>query len=150
MTSLLVLLSLTAADAKPQNARQVAESYVGSALAGKPEDAAMLGAEGKSPARKESAEKLKEIVGKDKLPVTTVIASDAKGYALAVTGPFKVTDPKPGRPDAGCLVLTLTKTKDGWRVKDIDFRTEEEAKKQVEAVPDLYPDAQAIPAAKAG
>jgi hypothetical protein len=148
LAATLLLTAPAAAGPKPENPRQVAEAYVAASLAGKPDDAAALGAEGTSPAKPKSADKLKAVVGKDRLPVATVTVSEAGGYALAVTGPFKVANAKPGRPETGCLVFTLTKTKDGWRVKDLDLRSEEDAKKQLEAVPGLYPDAKEIPAAK--
>jgi hypothetical protein len=148
LATILFLTAPAAAGPKPENPRQVVEAYVAASLAGKPDDAAALGAEGTSPAKAKSAEKVKSVVGKEKLAIATVTASETGGYALAVTGGFKAANPRPERPEAGCLVFTLTKTRDGWRVKYIDFRSEEEAKKQLEAVPGLYPDAKEIPATK--
>ena len=67
------------------DARAVAEQYVAAALEGKTDDAMKLAAEGQSASKPKKIEEFKELVGKDKLPRATVLASDTKKYALAVT-----------------------------------------------------------------
>lgn len=149
----LTLVALTAAQvttaAEPTpNARQVAEAYLAAARAGKAEVAAKLGLPGKSPSRPKAAEEVKAMTPADKLPVETVLASAEKNYALAVTQPFRGPKPDAAGRDLGCIVLTLNKTADGWRVRDIDFRSPEEVMKRLKEAKERFKDATEIPAAR--
>src|SRR5262249_10189113 len=112
--------------AAEMNPREVTEAYLAAALTGKPADAAKLAVEGQSPSREKTAEGMKSFLGVEKVPVAKVLASDAKGRAIAVSGRVKVKD-SDGTEVSGCVCLSLTKTADGWRVKDIDFTSEETA-----------------------
>lgn len=143
MTFTLPLLAiLFTTQAAAPDARAVAEQYVAAALAGKTDDAAKLAAEGQSPAKPKKIEEFKAIVGKDKLALPTVFASDGKKYALAVSDPLKLTKANPdGTQPEGVLVFVLVKRGDDWRVKDIDFREPEKAKKLVEDMKKFMPDA---------
>src|SRR3954471_6186162 len=94
MLALTLLLSLPpAADPKPVNPRQVAEAYLAAALAGKPEDAAKFAEEGKSPSRPESVKELRKVVAATQLALPTVLFSDKKGFALAVSDEIKFAPP---------------------------------------------------------
>ena len=99
----------------PADARAVAEQYVAAALGGKADDAAKLAAEGQSPSKPKKIEEFKELVGKDKLALATVLASDGKKYALAVSDAVKLAKPNPAGQDAGVLVFVLVKRGDEWR-----------------------------------
>lgn len=141
MTPTLVLALLTIQAATP-DARAVAERYVAAALAGKTDDAAKLAVEDQSTAKPKKIEEFKDAVGKDKLALPTVFASDAKKYALAVSAPLKLAKANPdGTQVEGVLVFVLVKRGDDWRVKDIDVREPEKAKKLVEDMKRLMPDA---------
>jgi hypothetical protein len=129
-------------------AREVAEQYLAAALAEKPDDAVKLAVAGQSPSRVKTAEEVKKVVGTASLPMPTVVASVAKKEAIAVTGPFKMPKANADGNDVGVLVLTLKQTDDGWRVKDIDFRTETRAKEVVAAFKKANADAAEIPAKK--
>lgn len=152
MFALALALSFgTAADPNPPlNPRQVAEAYLAAALADKPDDAAKLVEEGKSPAKPENVKKLKELVGANALALPTVLVSDKGGYALAVSDAIKLPKARPDGADRGCLLLTLKKTKDGpWLLKDIDVRSADEAAARVKDAKEKYDDAKELPATKA-
>jgi hypothetical protein len=136
---LLNLLFVLLVPQPATDARSVAEQYVAAALSGKTDDAVKLAVEGQSTAKPKKIEELKEAIGKDKLLLPTVYFSDAKKYALAVSDSVKVNDPKGAQE--GVLVFVLVKRDDGWRVKDIDFRDAAKAKKLVEDMQKLMPDA---------
>ena len=151
MTLTLPLLAILITTTQtPPDARAVAEQYVAAALAGKTDDAVKLAAEGQSTAKPKKIEEFKDGVGKDKLALPTVLFSDAKKYALAVSDPLKLTKANPdGTQPEGVLVFVLVKRGDDWRVKDIDFRDTEKAKKLVEDMKKLMPDATELKPKKA-
>lgn len=147
----LALPLLPAADPKGlPNPRQVAEKYLALALADKPEEAAKLGQEGKSTARPEKVREIKQVLKAEKLALLTVLVSEKKGYALAVSEEVKFPRKGSGPPESGVLIVTLVKNKDGtWQVKDIDARDRKEAEKRVEEAKKRYDDAKELPPTKA-
>lgn len=151
MLALTFVLALgTAADPKPVlNPRQVAESYVAAALAGKYDDATKFAEDGKSTAKPESARKLKEYIKADALALPTVLISDKGNYALAVSDIIKLPKPRPDGAEHGCLLFALKKTKDGkWVLKDIDVRSANEAATLVKEMKKAYDDAKELPSTK--
>lgn len=141
----LALVLAPASDPKDTpNPRQVAESYLAAALAGKPDDAVKFAEAEKSPAKPENVTKLKERIALDKLALETVIVSEKKGYALAVSAKLKF--PKVGG-DAR-LLFTLKQVKGAWVVKDIDVRESAEGEKRIADAKALYEDAKELPAKK--
>ncbi|MDY3561034.1 hypothetical protein R5W23_002293 [Gemmata sp. JC673] len=151
MLALVCVFALTpAADPKPTpNPRQVAEGYVAAALAGQFDDAVKLAEEGKSPAKPESAKKLKELIAAKSLGLPTVLISDKHGYAMAVSDPIGLPEKAPAGADRRCLIFTLKKTKDGkWVLKDIDLSTVDKAETLVKELKTRDPDAKPIPATK--
>ena len=146
---LTMVMMLSAGAEKPEpNAREVAEAYLGAALAGKPSNAVKLAVEGQSPSREEGVDKLKTLLAVDKLALAKVLVTEKQsGRAFAVSEVIKVKEP--GKEDqSGCLIIALNKTPDGWRVKDLDFKSEEVAKARTKAFLDRNDDAKEIPAAK--
>jgi hypothetical protein len=146
----LSLALLPVADQKESpDARQVAEKFLALALAGKPEEAAKLGREGQGPSRPEKVREIKKATGVARLALPTVLVSEKKGYALAVSEEVKFPTTKPGEPQSGVIILTLKKNKDGaWRVKDIDARDTKEAAKRVEEAKKKFADAKELPPTK--
>src|SRR4051812_24437780 len=97
LSAMLVFLT---ADPKPTpDARAIVEQYVAAALGGKTDDAAKLAVEGQSPSKPKRIEEFKELIGKDKLALTTVLASDGKKSALAVSDSVKLTKANPDGTD---------------------------------------------------
>lgn len=132
----------------PIDARATVEQYVTAALGGKTDDAAKLAVEGQSPAKAKKIEEFKHLVAKDKLPLATVLASDGKKYAVAVSDAVKLSKPNADGQDAGVLVFVLVKRDGEWRVKDIDFRDAEKAKKLIDDMKKVMPDAVELKAKK--
>jgi hypothetical protein len=131
------------------NPRQVAEKFLALALADKPEEAARLGQEGQGPSRPQKVKEIKRELGVERLALPTVLVSEKKGYAMAVSDEVKFPKNKPTEPQSGVLILTLKKDKDGaWRVKDIDARGKKEAEKRAGEVKKNYDDAKELPPTK--
>jgi hypothetical protein len=146
----LSLALLPTADPKAPNPREVAEKFLALALADKPEEAAKLGLEGKSPSRAEKVKEIKMATGAEKLELPTVLVSEKKGYALAVSKEVKFPNAKPDRPQSGVIILTLEKNKDGaWRVRDIDGRDKKEGEKRLEEMKKVLKDWKELPPTKA-
>lgn len=129
------------ADEKP-NPRRSVEGYVAAVLAGKADDAKALAVEGQSPAKAKSIEKLKALLNVKTLKISSVHASEKKGQAVAVSEAVKLTKANPDGRDTGCLVFTLVRSGGRWLLKDIDFRTEADAREKVKAFLKKNPDAQ--------
>jgi hypothetical protein len=132
------------------DARGTIELYVTAALAGKVDDAAKLAVHGsspQSPAKKERIEEFKAMVDAKAIKFPTVLAG--KQQAIAVSEGVKLTKAQPDGTDKGVLIFALVKSDDEWLVKDIDFRTEESAKDQVEKFKKKYPDAKNVPSKEA-
>ena len=111
-----------------QNARDVVVQYVAAALSGKVDDAVALAVEGQSPSKPEKVKEFKTIVKAAKIQSVW----EDEGNAIAVSDEIK---------DKGYLVFALVRSKDKWLVKDIDLRSEEKAKEQVEKFKKKYPKA---------
>lgn|GEM_PF-6511318 len=142
LTLTLVLALLPAGDPKqPLNPRQVAEKYLAAALAGRSDDAVKFAKEGKSPAKPATAKKLAELVGANKLTLPTVLLSDKKGYAIAVSEEFQYSKKLPDGSERGVLRITLEKSKDGvWLVKDLDVGPATEAAELLKKAKKLFED----------
>ena len=143
------LVLIPTADEKVQpNPRQVVEKYLAAALADKPDEAIKYALEGRSTAKPETIRKLREIVAGQKLALPTVLFSDKKGYALAVTDEIAVPK-EANQANRGVLVFTLKKNADGvWQVKDIDIRGAKEAEEEVKKAKKLFEDGKEIPPSK--
>lgn len=147
VAAVLVLSTVAVADDKPAaDPRAVVEGYVVAALAGKADDAVKLAVEGQSPSRKDQVEEFKALVDAKTVKLPTVFVGAAKGRAIAVSEEVKITKANPDGRDKGHLVFALVKSGDKWLVKDIDFRTEEKAKEQVEEFKKKNPDSKELPA----
>jgi hypothetical protein len=128
--------------------REIAEQYLAAALSDKPDEAVKLALDGTSPARVKSAEEVKKQVVTTSLPMPVVVVSAVKKEAIAVTGTFKRAKPGPDGEEVGVLVLTVRQTDKGWRVKDIDVRSEARAKEIVKAFQKANADAKELPEKK--
>ena len=126
------------------NARSVVEAYVAAALAGRIEQAASLATA--APATRNPIESLSRHHNVQRLTMKLVSVNDpAKPTtALAISEAVKLTKTQGG----GVLVLTLTMTKDGWSVTDIDFETEESAEVEVKRFLEAHPNAVGLPPLK--
>ena len=141
MFAVAFCVSFVAAEPTP---REIAEQYLAAALNDKPDEAVKLALDGTSPARVKSAEEVKKLVVTTSLPMPMVVVSAAKKEALAVTGTFKRAKAGPDGEEVGVLVLTVRQTDKGWRVKDIDVRSEARAKDIVAAFKKANTDAKEI------
>lgn len=151
MLALTLALTLfpTADPKQPPNPRQVAEKYLAAALSGKSDDAVKFAKEGKSPAKPKTVSKLAELVGAKKLALPTVLLSDKKGYAIAVSEEFPYTKKMPDGAERGVLCITLEKNKDGvWLVKDLDLRSATEAAELLKKAKKLFEDGKELPPTK--
>ena len=151
MLALVCALALvTATDPKPTpNPRQVVERYLSAALAGKFDAAVTFVAEGNKFAEPENARKLKELITAKSLALPTVLVSDKRGYAMAVSAPVALPEEPSGGADRGCLIFTLKKAKDGkWVLKDIGVRSADEAAKRVKELKKADANAKGLPATK--
>lgn len=147
--SLALALLPAAGPKEAPNPRQVAEKFITLALADKPEEAAKLGREGKSPSRPEKVREIKKVTGAEKLALPRVLVSEKMGYALAVSEEAKFPRKGSGAPEGGVIVLTLKRNKDGaWRVNDIDARGKKEAEALVEKAKKAFEDAKELPPTK--
>ncbi|QJW96550.1 hypothetical protein [Frigoriglobus tundricola] len=144
------LVLFPTADEKVQpNPRQVAEKYLAAALADKPEEAIPLALEGRSTAEPETIKKLREVVAGQKLSLPTVLFSDKKGYALAVSDEIAVPEGANQANNRGVLVFTLKKNAGGaWLVKDIDVRGAKATEEEVKKAKKLFEDGKEIPPSK--
>jgi hypothetical protein len=134
------------ADAK-LDPRVTVERYVAAALAGRIDDAiglAVKGASPQSPAKRERIVEFAKRLDMKAVRIPTVYA--AAGEALATSEVVKLAKAQPDGTDKGYLVFTVVKSGGGWVVKDIDFRTEQGVKEQVETFKKDHPDAIRVPA----
>lgn len=130
------------------NPRQAAEKYLAAALADKPEEAIKFAVPEKAAADPAEVRKLK-VFDATKIALPTVVASDKKGYALAVSEEIKFPQKKPTDPARGVLIVKLQKNKDGvWQVRDLDARPAEEAAKRVKEAKEVFEDAKELPPMK--
>ncbi|HKB02510.1 MAG TPA: sigma-70 family RNA polymerase sigma factor [Gemmataceae bacterium] len=120
------------------DARQTAEVFFRAAVAGQVEEA-----RSHVDPQKISAEKVAEIrqVGLKRVDISTVLAGETE--ALVVSEPVEV--PKEGK---GHLLLDVLKKDGRWRIRDIDFRTAEEALARQRDFLEGHPDAKAVRAKK--
>ncbi len=128
-----------------RNPRQVIEAYVTAALTGKTDDAIALAVEGQSAARKKRIEEMKALLDVPALRIAGVHASEKAAQALALSEKVKLTKAQPDGRDSGCLLFTLIKRKDRWLVKDVDFRSQENAGERVQTFLKQNPDTKEIP-----
>jgi hypothetical protein len=143
----LAFSTVAFADDKPAaDPRAAVERYVAAALVGKVDDAVKLAVEGQSPSKKDKVEEFKMMVDAKAVKLPTVFFSAVNGQAIAVSEEVKITKANPDGRDKGHLVFGLVKSGDNWLVKDIDFRTEEKAKDQIEKFKTKHPDAKELPA----
>lgn len=152
LIAVVLTFSTTAfADDKPASSdpRTVVERYVAAALAGKTDDAVKLAVEGQSPSNKDKIEEFKALVDAKSVRFPTVFVGTTKGQAIAVSEAVKITEADSDGRDTGRLVFALVKSRDQWLVKDIDFRTEANAKEQVEKFKSKNADAKELPIADA-
>jgi hypothetical protein len=133
----------------PRDARGTVEGYVRSALAGKADEAAALAVAGQAPASKERIEELQGMIGVKPLRIDNVLASAKGGQAIAVSESVKLKKANPDGSDTGAIVFTVTKMADQWRIRDIDFRSIDDAKERLKAFAMKYADAKEIPAPRA-
>lgn len=136
----------TSADEKKAGPRATVEKYVAAALAGRVDDAVGLAVDGQSPSRKGTVEEFKTLVDAKAVKMPTVWADEKKGQAVAVSEEIKITEARPDGRGKGHLVFSLVRAGDRWLVKDIDFRTGEKAKEQVDGFRKKNPDAKELPA----
>jgi hypothetical protein len=124
----LAVILLAGANPAASNPRDVVERYVSLALAGQVDAAAGLAVDGQSPGRPERIKEFRTFVRAVRFP--TVWADE--GRAIAVSDVVELPKARPDGSTRGHLVFALVKTGDAWLVKDIDFRSGEEAKDRVE------------------
>lgn len=132
--------------AEEPNARQIVEQYVAAALAGKTEDAAALARPGQSPSNPERIAEFKTIVNVKALKFPSVLSSEKKSEAVAQSEAVKLPKPTPDGKDQGHVMVTLVRVDGKWRVKDIDFRSEDKAKERMKSFAEANPDAREVPA----
>jgi hypothetical protein len=143
-------LSTALGQEKPKlDARETVEGYVHSALAGRLDEAAAFAVEGQSPSRRERIEEFRGMVGVKALKIASVVVSEKKGQAIAVSEAVKLTRANPDGRNTGALVFALVKLGDKWLVKDIDFRSVEAVKEMAKGFEKQMPDAKEIPARSA-
>lgn len=126
--------------------RTTSERYVAAALTGKTDEAADLavkGASPQSPSKKEwIGEFAKLLDAKTVRFPTAYVAADA---ALVVSEAVKLVMAQPDGTNNGLLVFAVVKSDGRWLVRDIDFRTEESLKAQVESFRKKHPEATLVP-----
>ena len=84
-----------------------------------------------------------------KLAFPTVLFSDEKGVALAVSEEIPFPKQDANDLDRGVVIVTLKKNKDGvWQVGDIDARKKAEADAMLKKARELFKDAKDIPPTK--
>jgi RNA polymerase sigma factor (sigma-70 family) len=122
-------------EARELDARQTAEAFFRAAVAGE--------ARAHADPQKVSAKKVGEIrqIGLKRVDISTVLAAETE--ALVVSEPVEV--PKEGK---GHLLLDVRKKDGRWRVRDIDFRTAEDALARQRDFLEGHPDARPIRAKK--
>lgn len=150
MLALALAVALApAADPKSPDPRQVAEKYLAAVFADKVDAAVKLAEPEKSPADPDKIRRLKAGLDVKTLAIPTVIFSDDKGYALAVSEEVKLPQKKPTDPARGVLLVAVRKTKDGaWRVRDVDVLSAAEAAKRIEEAKKAFADAKELPPTK--
>jgi hypothetical protein len=132
------------ADPKPAtkadgpDARQAAAAFLAAAVAGQIEEA-----RAHADPDKVSANKVREFqqAGLKRVDLSTVLAADTE--ALAVSEPVEL--PKEGK---GHVLLELRKKDGRWRVRDIDFRSSEDALARQRDFLEGHPDAKPVSARK--
>ena len=125
-------------EARELDARQTAEAFFRAAVAGEVDEA-----RSHADPQKVSAKKVGEIrqIGLKRVDISTVLAAETE--ALVVSEPVEV--PKEGK---GHLLLDCAKKDGRWRVRDIDFRTAEDALARQRDFLEGHPDARPIRAKK--
>lgn len=145
----LALAVALAADPKSPDPRQVAEKYLAAVFADKVDAAVKLAEPEKSSADPDKIRRLKAGLDIKAPALPTVLFSDDKGYALAVSEEVKLPQKKPTDPARGVLLIAVRKNTDGeWRVRDVDVRSAEEAAKRVEEAKKAFADAKELPPTK--
>jgi hypothetical protein len=127
------------------DARSVVEAYISAALAGRVDQAASF-AKG-TPAVRNQIEAFSRQLNVQRLAMKSVYVNDpAKPVsALATSEVVKLTKKQPNGQRDGFLVLTLTKSDEGWFVTDIDFESEESADSELKKFLETNPDAIILP-----
>ncbi|MBO0701132.1 MAG: WD40 repeat domain-containing protein, partial [Zavarzinella sp.] len=125
-------------EARELDARQTAEAFFRAAVAGEVDEA-----RSHVDPQKGSAEKVAEIrqIGLKRVDISTVLSAETE--ALVISEP--VTVPKEGK---GHLLLDVRKKDGRWRVRDIDFRSAEEALARQRDFLDGHADAKPVRARK--
>lgn len=125
-------------EARELDARETAEAFFRAAVAGEVDEA-----RSHVDPQKVSAKKVGEIrqIGLKRVDISTVLAGETE--ALVVSEP--VTVPKEGK---GHLLLDVRKKDGRWRVRDIDFRSAEEALARQRDFLDGHADAKPVRARK--
>ena len=140
-----VITSAVADDVAKTTARDGVEGYVAAALAGKVDTAIALAVKGQSPGKKERIEDFKAMLGVKALKIDRVLVGEKKGQAIAISEAVKLTKANPDGQDSGLLLFALVRSGDKWLVKDIDFRTDDQAKERVKGFETKNPDSKEIP-----
>jgi len=145
----ILALALTAVADEPKkadrDARQTVESYLAAVLAGKVDAAAALALPGSSEGSKKRIEEYKELIAAKTIKVASSHASAKQGRAFVVTEEVKLARAQPDGRDKGPLLIKLSKKDGEWLVRDVDFKTEEAAKKELKQFLDRFPDARPEP-----
>ncbi len=145
IASLCSFLEALQAPKEKRNARQVAEAYVSAALAGQTKEAMALAEPGQSPSSEARIADLPKRLVVKTLSLPRVYVSDS-GRALAVSEVVVLTRAQPDGQDQIQLVVTLALRGGNWLVRDVDFRTPDGAKEQVQRFHRKNPDAKELPA----
>ena len=127
------------------NPRSVTEAYVAAALSGKVDDAVAIALADTTASDQKQVKELNAFIEAETLKIPIVWVGEKRGQALAVTEQVKLTEADTDGPDTGYLVFLLVKSQGKWLVDDIDFNTEERAKRQVEDFKKKNLDARSLP-----
>ena len=125
--------------------RSVIEAYVAAALSGKVDDAVAIALADRTASDKKQVEELNVFIEAETLKIPIVWVGETRGQAIAATERVKLTEADTDGPDTGYLVFLLVKSQGKWLVDDIDFDTEERAKRQVEDFKKKNLDAKSLP-----
>lgn len=131
---------------KDTGVREAMQGWIRAALAGKVEDAAALAVPGTKPAAENGMKEFRKLVAVATLEVPTVWASAKHGRAAAISDPVRLIKADPDGRDTGVLSFQLVQVKDRWLLMDIDFGTEEKARRKLKRFKEMHPDAREIPA----
>lgn len=124
ISGVLVVLALMApapAEERSANPREVTAKYLKAVQAGKVDEAAALAVRGSTEGSKKRVNEYKERFGKDPIKMSRVFAGK-KERSIAVSEAIKIKKEKPDEPDAGYLVIKLSKIDGMWLVKDVDLK----------------------------